>query len=82
MLRKILPHAAIVISVMYFIFFVIDKVNEPMAFVNNGITKALLLVMCVITVVNSVLLIREDREKERRRQRRLKKKKAARRAAR
>ena len=70
MARKLLPHAAIIISMMYFVFFFIAKVNEPMAFINNSITKGLLFVLCVITIVNAVFLIRDDREQERRRQRR------------
>ena len=76
-MRKLLPHATIIISAMYLVFFVIDRFNEPMAFVNNRMTKALLLVMCVISTVNAVALIQYDREKERKRQKKLKKKKAA-----
>ena len=76
-MRKLLPHATIIVSAMYLVFFVIDRFNEPMAFVNNRMTKALLLVMCVISTINAVALIQSDREKERRRQNKLKKKKAA-----
>ena len=73
-MRKLLPHATIIISAMYLVFFVIDIFNEPMAFVNNRMTKALLLVMCAISTVNAVALIQSDREKERKRQKKLKKK--------
>ena len=76
-MRKLLPHATIIISAMYMVFFVIDRFNEPMAFVNNRMTKALLLVMCVISTVNAVALIQSDRENERKRQKKLKKKKDA-----
>lgn len=68
MLRKILPHAAIVISGMYLVFFLIDRVNSAMAFINNGITKRLLLVLCAISVVNAIYLIRDDRRKVRQQQ--------------
>lgn len=70
MLRKLLPHAAIVISAMYFVFFFIDRVNSAMAFINNGITKGLLFALCVISILNSVRLISIDRRTERARQRR------------
>lgn len=70
MLRKLLPHAAIVISAMYFVFFFIDRVNSAMAFINNGITKGLLFALCVISILNSVRLISIDRRAERARQRR------------
>ena len=67
---KLLPHAAIVISIMYFVFFFIDKVNQPMAFINNNITKGLLFVLCVISILNAISLIRIDRQRERQGQQR------------
>ena len=65
MLRKILPHGAIIISLMYFVFFFIDRVNSAMAFINNGMTKALLFVLCLITIANALLLIADDRKRTR-----------------
>lgn len=65
---KLLPHSAIIISVMYFVFFFIDRVNAPMAFINNGITKGLLFVLCVISIINAISLIRIDRRRERQQQ--------------
>ena len=70
MLRKLLPHAANVISAMYFVFFFIDRVNSAMAFINNDITKGLLFALCVISILNSIRLISIDRRTERARQRR------------
>ena len=70
MLRKILPHAAIIMSVMYFVFFFIDKVNSAMAFINNDMTKMLLFILCLITIVNAVLIIADDRTRTRAIQRR------------
>ena len=61
MLRKLLPHAAIVLSGMYFVFFFIDKVNAPMEFINNDITKALLFILCVLVLIESITLIRISR---------------------
>jgi hypothetical protein len=48
--RGILPHLGIVLSLMFFVFLVVDRYNRAMAFVNNDITKALLLIAAVITV--------------------------------
>lgn len=70
MLRKLLPHAAIVISVMYFVFFFIDRVNSSMAFINNNITKGLLFVLCLISIFNAIRLISMERRMERARERR------------
>lgn len=71
MLRKILPHAAIILSAMYFVFFGIDRVNTAMCFIDNEITKVLLVVLGVISVINSCVIIRDDRVRERKRQAKL-----------
>lgn len=63
MLRKILPHAAIILSIMYFVFFCIDRVNSAMAFINNDITKWLLVILGVISIYDAVLLIVEDQKR-------------------
>lgn len=68
-MRKILPHAAIIISLMYFVFFFIDRVNTAMAFINNDMTKALIFVLCIISIVNAVLIIADDRKRIRAAQR-------------
>ena len=68
MLRKLLPHAAIILSGMYLVFFLIDRVNSAMAFINNGITKRLLLILCVISTINAIWLIRDDRKRLRQQQ--------------
>jgi len=75
-LRKILAHAAIVISGMYFVFFFIDRVNSAMAFIDNDITKALLFALGVISILNSIIIIADGRRAERRRQLREQKNKA------
>ena len=72
-MRKLFPHATIIIAAMYLVFFVIDRFNEPMAFVNNRMTKDLLLAMCAMSVVNAVALIRYDRKEARRRRKKQKK---------
>ena len=68
MLRKILPHAAIILSGMYLVFFLIDRVNSAMAFINNEITKHLLLVLCAISVLNAIFLIYDQRHRIRQQQ--------------
>ena len=73
MLRKLLPHLAIILSCMYVVFFGIDRVNSAMAFIENDITKWLLLVLCLISITNAVLVIIDDRKRERRRRARAKK---------
>lgn len=62
-LRRILPHVAIVLCNMYIVFFCIDRVNTAMQFINNSITKALLLILCVISTINASFLILDERRK-------------------
>ncbi len=68
MLRKILPHAAIILSMMYFVFFCIDRVNSAMAFINNDITKWLLVILGVISIYDAVLLIVGDQKRAERKE--------------
>ena len=51
-IKGLLPHAAILICNMYVVFYLIDRVNKAMNFIDNGLTKGLLLILCVITLVN------------------------------
>lgn len=63
MFRKVLPHAAIVLSNMYIVFYLIDRVNSAMSFIDNGITKALLVLLAVVSIANAVFLIRDERRR-------------------
>lgn len=69
MIRKISAHAAIILSGMYVVFFFIDRVNSAMGFINNKITKALLLILCVVSILNAALIIAAQRRLERKRAR-------------
>lgn len=51
-IRPMLPHAAIVLANAYLVFFLIDRVNTAMNFIDNNLTKGMLLAMCVLAVVN------------------------------
>lgn len=51
-IRPMLPHAAIVLANAYLVFFLIDRVNTAMNFIDNKLTKGLLLAMCLLAVVN------------------------------
>ena len=70
MLRKILPHLSILLSNMYIVFFLIDRVNSAMAFINNDLTKWLLLAASVVSIANAVILIRAERSRIRREEKR------------
>lgn len=46
-LKRLIPHAAVLICNMYIVFFLIDRVNTAMNFIDNGLTKGLLLLLCL-----------------------------------
>ncbi len=61
MIRKMLPHATLIVAVMFVVFFCIDRVNEAMNFLGADISKWLLLIFCILSVATSVLLIVSQR---------------------
>ena len=63
MLRKIIPHATIVLCNMYVVFYLIDRVNPAMEFITNEITKFLILLMCILSTVNAALIIYDQRRR-------------------
>lgn len=62
-LRTILSHAAIILSLMYLVLFVIDRINNAMEFINNDITKVLLVILAVIAIVNAEIALFSERKK-------------------
>lgn len=58
--RRLLPHAAILICNMYVVFYLIDRVNTAMNFIDNRLTKGLLILLAVVTFFNCRELLRMD----------------------
>ena len=65
-MKKILNHSAIILSLFYLTLFVIDKINSAMQFIENDITKALILVLAAVSTVNAIIAISADRKKRKR----------------
>ena len=59
-----IPHILIVLSLMMITFYITDRQNRAMAFINNDITKALLLAMSILVLIESVYLIVHLRKKQ------------------
>ena len=57
-LERMLPHAVILICNMYIVFFLIDRVNQAMNFIDNGLTKGLLAIMCAIALYDAWRLLK------------------------
>lgn len=61
-LAGILPHVCLILSLMMITFVITDRYNRAMAFINNDITKTLLLIFAVLVIVQAILLIRTNRK--------------------
>lgn len=60
-LGRCLPHLLIINSLILITFVLIDRVNNAMNFIDNSMTKGLLLITCVVAVASAVLLIIRQR---------------------
>lgn len=65
LLDKVLPHAAIVLSGMLIVFFLIDRVNKPMAFMTNEFHKRITFVLALMAIYLAVRRISAMRRAER-----------------
>ena len=65
-LREMMPHAVILICNMYIVFFLIDRVNPAMNFIDNGLTKGLLAVLCAGAIYGALTLMRLGKRTRRR----------------
>lgn len=54
-MKKIIPHITIIFSVFSLVLLIIDKINEPMNFINNDIYKNLLIIFFACSLVWSVI---------------------------
>jgi hypothetical protein len=63
-LHKLLSHLNIILGGMFIVFFCIDQVNTAMGFIDNDISKWLLLIMSVLTIWQAIVQIRSIRRKE------------------
>ena len=57
LLKKVLPHISIILSVMFIVFIILDDYNPTMNFVNNSISTGLLLGLCIVSFINSIIII-------------------------
>ena len=62
MLKKILPHFCIILSVVMLVFLITDQVNSAMAFINNQGTKVIMIVFSLLVLLMSILYITDQRK--------------------
>jgi hypothetical protein len=64
-IAKVLPHVAIILSGMLIVFFVIDRFNSAMGFLDNDAAKILIFVLGITSILNSIMLIAYQRRPDR-----------------
>jgi hypothetical protein len=61
MLKKVIPHICVILSLIMLTFFVVDKFNPGMNFVGNEAFKVLLAIYGVAVLIGSAYLIAYNR---------------------
>lgn len=51
---ELLAHATIVLSIVFLVFFFIDRVNPAMEFIGSDLSDWLLFIFCVIALASSI----------------------------
>jgi hypothetical protein len=60
MLRRIVPHICIVLSLIMLTLVILDKFNPGMNFVGNIFFKFALVVLCIVTMIAAGILIAQN----------------------
>ncbi len=59
--KRILAHATIVFAGMLIVLLVIDNVNSAMQFIDNGITKWMIGILCVLSAYQAALRLKRPK---------------------
>jgi len=65
LIKNLIPHAAIIISGMLIVFFVIDRINKPMGFMSNEFHKRLTFTLSLLCIMLSCGRISQIRAQKR-----------------
>ena len=65
LLDRLLPHVAIVLSGMLVVFFLIDRVNKPMAFMTNEFHKRITFILALLALYLAIRRVSAMRRAER-----------------
>ncbi|MDW7659423.1 MAG: hypothetical protein SCM11_19825 [Bacillota bacterium] len=62
MVKRLIPHLCIILSLLMLTFVILDNYNPGMDFVGNSFFKLLLVVFCLAALAAAGLLIAYDRK--------------------
>ena len=54
-MRKLLGHTTVILGIMFLVFLILDQFNPLMNFVDNGISRWLLALLCLSGMGQSIL---------------------------
>jgi succinate dehydrogenase hydrophobic anchor subunit len=80
-MKTLTGHGTIILAIMYAALLIADHYNPTMDFVNNNVTKALILILCLFAVYHAILTLSRERARVRRREEKKREALRARRAA-
>jgi hypothetical protein len=63
-LRKIIPHVCIILSLLMLTLVILDHYNPGMDFVGNDFFKIMLIVFCLAAVIAAAFLLAQGRSKK------------------
>lgn len=67
-LKRLLPHATLILSLMVLTFFVIDRFNEYMAFMSSELSKWVIAGLALCALLSAIRLILADQAEPRSRE--------------
>ena len=62
--QTVFSHLTVILSMMFAVFLILDQFNPMMNFMDNGISRWLLAVLCVSGIMQSVCCAARDGRKE------------------
>ena len=54
-MKKLLSHTTVILGIMFLVFLILDQFNPMMNFVDNGISRWLLALLCLSGMGQSIL---------------------------
>ena len=64
MIKNLLSGLAVILSLMYIVFFHINEVNPLMYFLNNDMTYSLVYGLSIVSIVNAFIILVSQHKKE------------------
>lgn len=62
MIKKMIPHISLSASIIILVLFVLNRINDTMAFLRGDEFETLLLIVIVFSIITSLMLIMINRQ--------------------